>query len=63
MKGFILWFKISNKDETENSYGEEPKIITKNWYETCYIKDEFDTHEIYYELKAVGLPDNMFFNS
>ena len=54
---------LSNKDETENSYGEEPKIITKNWYETCYIKDEFDTHEIYYELKAVGLPDNMFFNS
>ena len=30
---------------------------------TCHIYDEYDLYEINYELKAVGLPDDMFFNT
>ena len=52
---------LSNNDETKNTY--EEKLILKNWYETCYINDEFDTHYIYYDLKAVGLNNDMDFTS
>ena len=54
---------LSNNEESENSSSEEPKLIAKKWYQTCYINDEFDTNYINYELKAVGLPDGMTFTS
>ena len=49
---------ISNIYEYEN-YDEKQKLILNNWYETCCINDEFDIHDIYYELKANGLSVNM----
>ena len=30
---------------------------------TCHIYDEYDLYEINYELKAVSLPDDKFFNT
>ena len=38
-------------------------LIRKNWNEICYVYDEYDIHDVHYELKAVGLPNNSFFNS
>ena len=54
---------LSNNEESGNSSSEEPKLVAKKWYQTCYINDEFDTNYINYELKAVGLPDGMTFTS
>ena len=54
---------LSNNDEPKNSLNAKPNIIIRNWHETCYIYDEYDIHDIFYELKAVGLSDDMAFSS
>ena len=54
---------ISNNDDPRNSLNNKPNLIMTNWHETCYINDECDVHDIYYELKAVGLPSDMAFSS
>ena len=54
---------LSNNNEPTNSLNEKPNLIIKNWHETCYINDEYDIHDIYYDLKAVGLPSVMVFSS
>ena len=38
-------------------------LIRKNWNEICYVYDEYDIHDVHYEIKAVGLPSNSFFSS
>ena len=55
----------SNKEKKELT--EESKIVrhallNKNWNEVCYIYDDYDIHEVNYELKAVGLPKGSSFN-
>ena len=54
---------ISNNDDPRKSLNNKPNLIMTNWHETCYINDECDVHDIYYELKAVGLPNDMAFSS
>ena len=51
--------------ERGNSYIEYefPLLLTKNWHEVCYINNDFDIHDITYELKAVGLPAFLNFNA
>ena len=41
----------------------EPKILRKNWHEVCYVYDDYDMHDVNYEIKAVGLGPFSFFNS
>ena len=41
---------------------QKQDLLRKNWREICYIYDDYDLHDINYELQAVGLPDNMFYN-
>ena len=38
-------------------------LLRKNWNEVCYVYEEYDIHDVHYELKAVGLPSNSFFSS
>ena len=38
-------------------------LLRKNWNEICYVYDDYDIHDVNYELKAVGLPSNSFFSS
>ena len=38
-------------------------LLRKNWNEICYVYEEYDIHDVHYELKAVGLPSNSFFSS
>ena len=38
-------------------------LIRKNWNEICYVYDDYDIHDVNYEIKAVGLPNNSFFSS
>ena len=49
-------------NEKEENYTKQD-LLRKNWKEICYIYDEYDIHDVNYELKAVGLPDNFFFSS
>ena len=53
----INLFKENNEDEDEN-YIEEGNFLKKNWYEICYIYDDYDIHDIYYNIKAIEL-DNL----
>ena len=59
-KTIVLFQK---KNEGEESRIREPKILRKNWNEVCYIYDDFDIHDINFEIKAVGLSPFSFFNS
>ena len=38
-------------------------LLRKNWNEICYVYDDYDIHDVNYELKAVELPSNSFFSS
>ena len=49
-------------DEKEQNYTKQD-LLRKNWKEICYIYDEYDIHDVNYELKAVGLSENSFFSS
>ena len=53
-------FMGREEDMIEN-YIDEPQLIRKNWHEICYIYDDYDIHDIYYDIKAVGLSRNSFF--
>ena len=52
--------KLIFKDE--NIDHQKQDLLMKNWKEICYIYDEFDLHDINYELKVVGLSDNMYYS-
>ena len=63
---------FGNKDvfNSVNIFSEEDfvkkgaqDLIRKNWNEICYVYEEYDIHDVHYELKAVGLPENTFYNS
>ena len=44
-----------NKNEAKENDSKEPKLLKKNWNEVCYIYDDYDIHDINFEIKAVGL--------
>ena len=58
----VLLFENREEDLIEN-YTEEPTIIRKNWHEICYVYDDYDIHDIYYDIKAVGLSNNQYFET
>ena len=41
----------------------KPILLYKNWNEKCYIYNDYDIHEINFELKAVGLPGRICLNN
>ena len=55
-------FKNREIDYLEN-YLEESQLLRKNWHETCYVYDDYTIYDIYYDIKAVGLPNNRYFTS
>ena len=58
-------FKCTNlfKEDDNNENQECQNLLKKNWDEKCYIYDDYDLHDINYELKAVGLPPNVYYSS
>ena len=56
----ILLFENREEDAIEN-YIDEPKLIRKKWHEICYVYDDYDIYDIYYDVKAVGLSGNRYF--
>ena len=74
LKGSMLLgisdFGNKNIFNSSNIFSEEDfvkkgvqDLLRKNWNEICYVYDDYDIHDVNYELKAVGLPSNSFFSS
>ena len=62
--------KVTDIFNSRNLFSEEDydkclkqDLLRKNWNEICYVYEEYDIHDVNYELKAVGLPPNTFFSS
>ena len=54
---------FSNKEEEEliENLAEVATLFRKNWHEICYVYDDYDIHDIFYEMKAVGLSKGSYF--
>ena len=50
-----------NEQDLIEMYIDEPHLLRKNYHEICYIYDDYDIYDIYYDLKAVGLSNNSYF--
>ena len=50
------------KKEAYDNY-EQQELLRQNWNEICYVYEEYDIHDVNFDLKAVGLPPNTFFTS
>ena len=53
-------FRGSEEDLLE-AYIDEEQLLRKNYHEICYIYDDYDLFDIYYDLKAVGLSEGIYF--
>ena len=56
-----ILFKKKNKEECFD-YFRRAILLRKNWHETCYVYDDYELYDIYYDIKAVKLNQNLFFN-
>ena len=64
LKSESMKFKIINKfnnkevyhnnNENENLY-RRPTLLRKNWQEICFVYDDYDIHDIQYNIEAVGI--------
>ena len=54
---------FQDKNIQEENRIREAKILRKNWHEICYVYDDYDMHDVNFEIKAVGLGPFSFFNS
>ena len=54
---------FQDKNIQEENKIKVAKILKKNWHEICYIYDDYDMHDVNFEIKAVGLGAFSFFNS
>ena len=54
---------FKNQDEIEENESKNKQILSTNWNEICYIYDDYDIHDINFEIKAVGLNPYSFFDS
>ena len=59
LKTIYLFREEENK---KNKY-DSPSLKKKNWYEICIINNDYDIHDINYELKAVGLSAQKYFDN
>jgi len=54
---------LDKNNQMNDPFYTKQDLLRKNWKEICYIYDEYDIHDVNYELKAVGLSENSFFSS
>ena len=53
-------FKHSESDLLEQ-YIDEAQMLRKNYHVICYVYDDYDIYDVYYDLKAVGLRRGEYF--
>ena len=56
-------YLFKNRNEEIENRSKVARIIKKNWNEICYIYDDYDIHDVYFEIKAVGLNSLSYFTS
>jgi hypothetical protein len=57
-----LLFNNNGEEDYLEYYLEESQILRKNWHEICYIYDDYDIHDIYYNIKAIELDNLAYFS-
>ena len=50
-----------NEGDLAEMYLDEEQLLRKNYHVICYVYDDYDIYDIYYELKAVGLGEYQYF--
>ena len=55
-------FKETEEERLLEKYIEEAQLLRKNYHVICYIHDDFDVYDIYYDLKAIGLRYGEYFS-
>jgi len=55
--------RILFKEDENNDCQQIENLLRKNWNEKCFVYDDYDLHEVSYELKAVGIPSNTYYSS
>ena len=55
--------KILFREDDNNDNQQIQNLLRKNWNEKCFVYDDYDLHDVNYELKAVGIPSNTFYSS
>ena len=41
---------------------EKHDLLRRNYHKTCYVYEDYDLYDVTFELKAVGLKENCFYN-
>lgn len=59
----IYQSKLLFNEKLKEGKSYKPILLYKNWNEKCYIYNDYDIHEIDFELKAVGLPGRICINN
>ena len=54
-------FTENSQNLSDDNFGFGAKLIRKNYHEICYVYDDYDICDVYYDLVAVGLSENSFF--
>ena len=54
-------FRETEEDRLLERYIEEAQLLRKNYHVICYVYDDFDIYDVYYDLKAVGLRGGEYF--
>ena len=54
-------FKENSEQDMMEMYLDEAQLLRKNYHVMCYVYDDYDLYDIYYDLKAVGLRDGEYF--
>ena len=54
---------IFNEENNINYNISKSDLLRRNWHEICEIYDDYDLHEVNYELLAIGLEDGQYFSS
>ena len=49
------------EEDLLEKYLDEAQLLRKNYHVICYVYDDYDLYDIYYDLKAVGLGNYEFF--
>ena len=52
---------FDNQQDIMDEYYDQPTLLKKNWHEICYVYDDYNIRDIYYDIKAVGLSRGSYF--
>ena len=55
-------FQQNNENNAIEEYIQEAQLIKKNFRKICYIYDDYDIYDIFYDLKAIGLKNGEYYN-